>query len=49
MRRYEESLTRGGMDEEMCELHVCLNYIEAACPCAPGSLPAARPAACRDV
>ena len=45
MRRFD----RGDMDEEMCELYVCLNYIEAACPCAPGSLPAARPAAPHDV
>jgi hypothetical protein len=27
VKRYEGDLT-GDMDEEMCELHVCLNYIE---------------------
>ena len=36
--RYEESLTRDDMDEEMFKLHICLNYIKAASPCAPGSL-----------
>ena len=33
----------------MCELYIGLNYIEAACPSAPGSLLAAQPAARRDV
>ncbi|MFA7375037.1 MAG: hypothetical protein WCZ26_06480 [Methanothrix soehngenii] len=41
MRRYEGKFDRGDMDEEMCELYICLNYIEAACPCAPRSLPTA--------
>lgn len=28
MKRYEREFDGGDMDEEMCELYICLNYIE---------------------